>query len=203
MGLISKFGTMRMKKPVDGTLSVVSINMPDPSATSQNYRIDGVVSGPGLAPTAVAHRGVASLNKWPNRGDILPVTFDLDKPDRMVVHWDRLDTGQEQAVSAAEAVAEQMRRSSTSSPTSSRPQQLPTVNSFDIPAGETAVPDVGTTDAAGLQSLNALLQSGAGNVVRLDPQSPDTAALREMLLRAVGQVEAPQVADPDTEERTS
>lgn len=112
MGLLGKLGEMRMKEPVEGTLAVVGITRPDPSATSANYRLDGVVSAPNFDSTAVVHRGVASLSKWPQPGDDLPVTFDRAKPRRLVIHWDRLSTGRERAQSAAQALAEQLRAGS-------------------------------------------------------------------------------------------
>jgi hypothetical protein len=109
VGIIKKFGELRMKDPVDAELHVVGISAPDPTATSNNYRMDGVVSGPGITPTAVVHHGMASVSKWPSAGDVLPVTADRAKPERLVVHWERLETGRQQAVSAAQLLAEQMR----------------------------------------------------------------------------------------------
>jgi hypothetical protein len=100
---------MRMKDPVEGSLNVVGISMPDPTATSANYRLDGVVSGPNIAPTPVVHHGMASLSKWPSPGDVLPVTVDRAKLDRLVIHWEQITTGKAAAQSAAAQLAEQMR----------------------------------------------------------------------------------------------
>ncbi len=188
MGLISRFSKMRMKDPREGTLSVVSINMPSPTATSQNYRIDGVVTGPGFPPTAVVHHGVASVNKWPNRGDTLPITFDLSKPTRLTVHWDRLSTGRDEAEAEAAALAERMRASSSSAATGAPPpQSAPPGSVGSGPA--TAIPGE-------LGALDALLESGSGNVIRLDANNPETAALREAVLRAVGQLDTPPSTGP-------
>lgn len=109
MGLIGKLSEMRMKDPVEGTIRVVGINYPDPMATSQNYRMECVVSAPGIDPVAVTHRGMASTAKWPSPGDELPVTVDRSNPEHMVVKWDQLQTGRDQAVGQAQALAEQMR----------------------------------------------------------------------------------------------
>jgi hypothetical protein len=114
MGLISKIGEMRMKDPVEGSLNVVGISMPDPTATSANYRLDGVVSGPDVPPTPVVHHGMASVRKWPSPGQVLPVTVDRAKPERLVINWDKVTTGQAAAQSAAAQLAEQMRGGSTS-----------------------------------------------------------------------------------------
>jgi hypothetical protein len=138
MGLIEKFGQMRMKDPVEGTLTVTGVNTPDPTATSQNYRIDGVVSAPDFAAVAVTHHGIASLSKWPQPGDPLPITFDRMKPERLVVHWDGLATGREQAQSAAQALAEQMRLGATAPPMPAAPMPAapmpapPMVSAADI-----------------------------------------------------------------------
>ncbi|HVT63661.1 MAG TPA: hypothetical protein VHD81_00720 [Mycobacteriales bacterium] len=109
MGLFSKVSEMRMKDPAEGTLRVVGISMPDPTATSCNYRMDGVVSADGLLPTAVVHHGMCSTSRWPSAGDTLPVTVDRSKPERIVVHWKELPTGAQTAQSMAEQLATQMR----------------------------------------------------------------------------------------------
>lgn len=59
------------------------------------------------------------------------------------------------------------------------------------------------TAGAGLPSLDALVQSGGGNVVRLDAQDPDTAALRDMLLRAADAARTPPAAGPGTDAKSS
>ena len=109
MGLFSKVSEMRMKDAAEGTLRVVGITTPDPTATSCNYRMDGVVSADGLLPTAVVHHGMCSLSRWPSPGDTLPVTVDRAKPERIVVHWKELPTGAATAQSMAEQLAAQMR----------------------------------------------------------------------------------------------
>ena len=109
MGLIGKLSEMRMKDPVDGICQVVGINYPDPMATSQNYRMECVITAPGIDATATTHQGMCSTSKWPSPGDQLPITVDRSNPKHFVVHWDQLRTGHDQAVSQAQALAEQMR----------------------------------------------------------------------------------------------
>ena len=109
MGLIGKLSEMRMKDPVEGSVQVVGINYPDPMATSQNYRMECVVTAPGIDPVAVTHRGMASTAKWPSPGDELPATIDRSNPEHLVIKWDQLQTGRAQAVGQAQALAEQMR----------------------------------------------------------------------------------------------
>lgn len=139
MGLLSKLGQMRMKDPVEGTLTVVGITTPDPTATSTNYRLDGVVAGQGIEPTAVVHHGMTSVAHWPSPGDVLPVTFDRAKPERLVINWDGMKTSHQQAASAAQALAEQMR--SGAAPAAAAPTPaVPTT------APAPAAPFVGNTD---------------------------------------------------------
>jgi hypothetical protein len=109
MGLLGKLSEMRMKDPVEGTCQVVGINYPDPMATSQNYRMECVVTAPGIDPTATTHKGMCSTAKWPGPGDELPITIDRSNPEHFVVHWDQLRTGREEAMGQAQAVAEEMR----------------------------------------------------------------------------------------------
>lgn len=180
MGLVSKIGELRMKDPVDGTLTVASITMPSPTATSMNYRIDGVVAAPGIAATAIVHHGVASVNKWPRPGDVLPVTVDRAKPERLVIQWDRLPTGREQAQTSAQELAEQLRASlgeafaSSSGPSdSSGPSESSTTTTIEVTPTATATitgpsggspPQVSSADilargTAGLASIEAVFPS--------------------------------------------
>ena len=109
MGLFSKLSEKRMKDPVEGTVRVVGITTPNPNATQENYRLDGVVSGPGIEPTAIIHKGFTNVSKWPYVGQELPVTVDRADPTHISIHWDRLSTSHEIAQQQTEALAAQMR----------------------------------------------------------------------------------------------
>jgi hypothetical protein len=109
MGLLGKLKEIKMKDPVEGTLKVVAISMPSATATQENYRLDGVVSADGVPATAIVHHGMTSVSHWPATGDELPVTVDRAKPDHIVIHWGDVPKGVDQARSAAEQLAEQMR----------------------------------------------------------------------------------------------
>jgi len=100
-----------MTDPVSGTLRVSTATYPPSgvNATYSNYRIAGVVSGPGLPPTAVEHAGIARVATWPESGDDLPVTVDRTRPDRLVIHWDQIPTRHDLAQAAAQAAAVRMR----------------------------------------------------------------------------------------------
>jgi hypothetical protein len=109
MGLFTKLGEVRMKDPVEGTLRVVNVTLPDSGTTSVNYRLEGVVTGEGVEATAVTHHGVAKINKWPSPGAELPVTVDRAKPARLVIHWERIPKAHDAAIAEAEALAAQLR----------------------------------------------------------------------------------------------
>jgi hypothetical protein len=109
VGLLGKLKEMKMKDGAEGTLKVVGITMPDPTSTQCNYRLEGVVSAQGMEPTAIVHHGLTSVSHWPSSGDVLPVTVDRAKPDHIVIHWGQVPKGMDQAHTAAEQLAEQMR----------------------------------------------------------------------------------------------
>jgi hypothetical protein len=109
VGLFNKIKEMKMKDGVEGTLKVVGITMPDPTSTQCNYRLDGVVSAPGMEPTAIVHHGLTSVSHWPSSGQELPVTVDRANPEHIVIHWDRLKSSKSQARDMAKQLADQMR----------------------------------------------------------------------------------------------
>jgi hypothetical protein len=106
----ARFSEARMKDPVDGTAKIVSISMPSADATSNNYQMDAVVSGPGIEPTAVHHTGgSAPVDRWPSPGDEIPIVIDRKNPSHFVIEWKKLPRWQDQSKLAAAALASQMR----------------------------------------------------------------------------------------------
>ncbi len=110
MGIFAKFSEARMKDPVDGTAKVVAIDSPSADATSSNYSMDCVVSGPGIEPTAVHHTGgSAPTDRWPSPGDEIPIVIDRKNPSHFVVEWKKLPRWQDKSKLDAQALAAQMR----------------------------------------------------------------------------------------------
>lgn len=106
-------------EPVDGQYLLTRCSMNSGGAVYENCSMEGVLSGPGLAPTAVRHSTLtAPTAKWPQPGDTLPVTFDRQHPDRLKIRWDRMPSNRERAHAAAEqqarAMAQQARAGGTS-----------------------------------------------------------------------------------------
>jgi hypothetical protein len=91
-----------------GTLQVIAATMPpNPggSVTFSNYRLTGVVSAPGLPPTAVTNKGICRVSTWPSVGQQLPVTVDRQNPDRLVIAWDELPDAETVALAQARNLA--------------------------------------------------------------------------------------------------
>lgn len=96
-------------EPVDGQYVLTSCSMNSGGAVYENCSMEGVLSGPGLTPTAVRHSTLtAPTAKWPQPGDTLPVTFDRKHPDRLKIRWDRMPSNRERAHAAAEQQARAM-----------------------------------------------------------------------------------------------
>jgi hypothetical protein len=127
IGLMMK--GLSLTDPVRGSLKVVAASPPPDDAHASNYRLDGVVTGPGLTPTAVTKSGMAKVSKWPAPGEDLPIAFERGDPSRFNILWDEVETGDVIGRRAAELTAAMM---------GGRP---PEGNSIDL-TGET---DVGAT----------------------------------------------------------
>src|SRR5690349_21778689 len=105
MGLIGDWMKAKnMKDPVKGTLQVTASTYPPESATSGNFSINGIVTAPGITPTAVEHAGIAKTRKWPHSGQTLPVTVDREDPTRLKIEWDEVADSWDRARDNAEAL---------------------------------------------------------------------------------------------------
>lgn len=102
MGLFTK---MRMKEPVRGTAQVVSATAHRGDSSWQDIRMTLTVRAEGVPPTAVEHRCICRADRWPSPGDVLPVTVDARKPQRLKVEWDEDESARERAWSTATALA--------------------------------------------------------------------------------------------------
>ncbi len=96
-----------MADPAAGTLQVTAASYPPTgeSVMFSNYQVTGVVSAPGLPPTAVEQRGIARVSQWPQPGAMLPVTVDRAHPAQFVIAWDQVPSAAEQALADARNLA--------------------------------------------------------------------------------------------------
>jgi hypothetical protein len=110
MGLLKDWAKSRkLSDPVPGTLRVTACTVPDSSATSANYNLDGVVTAEGVLPTVVNHSGIAKARKWPSAGRELPITLDRADPTTFRIEWDQVQTGDELGAASAARLAASMR----------------------------------------------------------------------------------------------
>lgn len=106
MGLLKDWAKSRkLSDPVPGTLRVTACTVPDASATSANYNLDGVITAEGVPPTVVNHSGIAKARKWPSAGRELPVTLDRADPTSFRIEWDQVQTGDELGAASAARLA--------------------------------------------------------------------------------------------------
>jgi hypothetical protein len=108
VGLFNWVHNKHMTDPVDGSLRLTSCSVGASDAAYSNCRMQGVVSAPGLAPTAVEHLCTAPAKKWPQPGQSLPVRVDRADPTRLQVRWDDLPTNRELGRQSARQQADQL-----------------------------------------------------------------------------------------------
>lgn len=98
----------RIKEPVRGAAQVVAASQM-PRATSANCRMTLVVQAEGMVPYSVEHHDhMVSTDKWPVAGEVLPVTVDRRKPERLRVEWDEVPSAREASRARADALAARM-----------------------------------------------------------------------------------------------
>jgi len=97
-----------MADPVPGSLLVTAAAMPSRNSLYHMTRITGIVSGEGIAPTAVQYSGLIKTSNWPSPGSTLPVTVDRADPTKFAILWDQV-AASDSALDKAEALAAAMR----------------------------------------------------------------------------------------------
>lgn len=117
MGLFDSItGGPRMTDPVNGVARVVAVSSYLPGSVTQNCRMNLVVQGEGVPPTAVEHSAVVHNQRWPAPGMTLPAMVDRADPRRVKINWKAVQPAREQARDSAEALAAAMRGDSGAPP---------------------------------------------------------------------------------------
>ncbi|WP_440709393.1 hypothetical protein [Herbiconiux sp. YIM B11900] len=116
----------RLRDGVDGTGRIVSVTTYGRGGSSQGLvTIDLVVEAPGVPATAVRYQRMIMVPRWPEPGDIVPVSIDPRKPERCVILWGELPDPQTLGRERAERLADDLRHgragSSRSGPAASAP----------------------------------------------------------------------------------
>jgi hypothetical protein len=153
---------LKLTDPVRGKLTVIAASLPPDDAHASNYRLNGVVTGPGLAPTAVTKSGMARVSKWPAAGEVLPIEFERGEPSRFNFLWDEIETGEVQGRRAAERAAAMMGG------------DIPTENGIDL-TGKT---DIGATLHDFLRSHG---RKGQATVTAVEAEALPDGATRAIL----------------------
>lgn len=153
---------LKLADPVRGKLTVIAASLPPDDAHASNYRLNGVVTGPGLAPTAVTKSGMARVSKWPAAGEVLPIEFERGDPSRFNLLWDEIETSDVQGRRAAELAAAMMGG------------QIP---------GENAVDLTGKTDIGAMihDHLRSHGRRGQATVTAVEAEVLDDGATRALL----------------------
>lgn len=97
-----------MEDPVDGTAQIVSCTGYHEGAM-QTCRMQIVLSGEGVEPTAVEHSALIHNRRWPHPGMTLPAKIDRANPKRFKVDFKAIPDSRESAQGSAEAMAAAMR----------------------------------------------------------------------------------------------
>ena len=107
MGLFSKLngggGGVR------GTAQVTSCSQYQGRGISSMCRMQLIVQGEGVAPTAVEFEGLVHRKRWPQPGMTLPVTVDAANPQNVSIEWDEVPDSRDRSRANAEAMAAMMR----------------------------------------------------------------------------------------------
>jgi Short C-terminal domain len=108
VGLLGDLFSGKMEDPVDGTAQIVSCTGYHEGAM-QNCRMQLVLSGEGVEPTAVEHSALIHNRRWPHPGMTLPAKIDRANPKKFKVDFKAIPDSRESAQGSAEAMAAAMR----------------------------------------------------------------------------------------------
>jgi hypothetical protein len=106
---VGLFTKMRMKEPVSGTAQVVSVTAHRGDSSWQDIQMTLVVEAEGVPAEPVRHSCMCRADRWPAPGQVLPVTVDRRKPERLKVEWDEVGSARDLAWQEAERIAAQER----------------------------------------------------------------------------------------------
>lgn len=111
MGLLDRVlgGDGGVRGGVPGTAQVVSVSQNDGEATMQSCRMELVVQAPDVPATAVTFKGIVRAKKWPQPGQVLPVSVNPENPQSFSIRWNEIEESGVRARRSAEQMAAAMR----------------------------------------------------------------------------------------------
>jgi hypothetical protein len=98
---------LRIKHPVDGTLTFLGPEYDSPPDGRCKYwivTVVGIISAPGIPECEVKVTKALLENKYPDKGDVLPVTVELTNPNRFNIRWEAVPEKPDPAVSGIKLV---------------------------------------------------------------------------------------------------
>src|ERR1044072_1996827 len=98
---------------VRGTAQVTSCSQYQGRAVYSMCRMQLIVQGEGVAPTAVEFEGLVHRKRWPQPGMTLPGTVDPANPQGVSIEWDEVPDSRDRSRANAEAMAAMMRGEGT------------------------------------------------------------------------------------------
>jgi hypothetical protein len=87
---------------VRGHFQIASASLPNPEYSSTRGWWAGVLTGPGIAPTALIHEERALTEKWPEDDQVVPVVISLSTPVKFKIVWENVPTRREKALQRAQ-----------------------------------------------------------------------------------------------------
>jgi hypothetical protein len=94
---------------IRGTAQVTSCSQYQGRGVYSMCRMQLIVQGEGVAPTAVEFEGLVHRKRWPQPGMTLPVTVDPANPQNVSIEWDEVPDSRDRSRANAEAMAAMMR----------------------------------------------------------------------------------------------
>lgn len=96
-----------IKDPLPGVLRVTACSYPSTSALYSNCEIIGIVTSEEFkAMPFQRHFFAVRTSKWPSEGMELPVSIDRQRPTRIKILWDKVDSNEQQAIRQARQAAD-------------------------------------------------------------------------------------------------
>jgi hypothetical protein len=93
---------------IRGTAQVVSTTGYFGRAVLQNARVNLVLNGDGITPTAVLYEGLIHNQKWPHPGQVLPAMIDRGNPQNYSILWEEVPNSKDAAAATAQGIAAAM-----------------------------------------------------------------------------------------------
>ena len=90
---------------IRGTAQVVSTSGFYGQSVLQNARMNLVLNGQNVTPTAVEFKGLVHNEKWPRPGQVLPALIDPANPQNYSILWEEVPNSKDAAAATAQGIA--------------------------------------------------------------------------------------------------